>query len=134
MYLYLSYYNLLILHYAFLQLDPLQTNKKIYTPKEKKKTNIMVSLSFMYMIKRKMNILLFIMIILLLTNIYYVLAFSHNNNEVRNLHEEQFTQYQAIKYTTTLKNISTQNITNKCRGKHYTSQIKPIRRYIYIDG
>ena len=55
-----------------------------------------------------MNVLLLIMIIiLLLTNIYYVLAISHNNsNEVRNLHEEQFTQYQAIKYTTTLKNIS----------------------------
>ena len=43
------YYNLLILHYAFLQLDdPLQSNKKNYTPKEKKKTNIMLSLSFMY--------------------------------------------------------------------------------------
>ena len=27
-------YYLLILQYAFLQLDPLQTNKKIYTPKE----------------------------------------------------------------------------------------------------
>ena len=69
----------------------------------------MLSLSFMYMNKRKMNVLLLIMIIilLLLTNIYYVLAISHNNNdEVRNLHEEQFTQYQAIKYTTTLKNIS----------------------------
>ena len=69
----------------------------------------MLSLSFMYMNKRKMNVLLLIMIIiLLLTDIYYVLAISHNNsnNEVRNLHEEQFTQYQAIKYTTTLKNIS----------------------------
>ena len=48
------YYNLLILHYAFLQLDdPLQTNKKIYT--QRKKENEYHAIIIIYVYEQEKN-------------------------------------------------------------------------------